>query len=484
MAYHGKSLLYRSAALDGTSDSKPKLQGRDQLRRLKTIKEYDPAEMSMDLGRPKLVRQGSNELAGNSPYATTAKYPLLRSKSVTKFKSRAGKQASPGKERGPKAGPFHIRTASLSLAKKQQPATMKFSHSLKKASFFSQSFSFKDGLKPDDNMSQSFMTNHTDSPHASKESPLLRDLQVISERLERGLRAIEEQGESDWRAEMQVYSKAFEEVIGLGVALGGVLDRIKGKYELWIEHLTERQEREIGKWKEEAEQLRQTLLKETEEKKAIKRKFEKISRESVELSRSCDSYQNKCFEFQEKLYEIANVSLDDFPPSETAWRLLISELETYKTWKESAEKELKTAQQKEQKLLQLLHAIKKHGFPVEEVYNTEVKKAAKAESSSRRESGESSDAEPIATGPPLRRKRPDQVPVLKIEAIDVEESSASESFSLSSTLNEWKNASGKPDQSSKSSSTHKSLNISSSQQTKAVQASGSSVSHSSSEQCS
>ena len=465
MAYHSKSLLYQSAVLDSTSDSKAKSHGREQLRRLKTIKEYEPAEVSMDLGKPKLVRQGSNELAGSSPYATGAKYPLFRSKSVTKFKSRAAKQASPEKDRMAKAVPFHARTSSLSLGKKIFPATMKLSHSFKKASFFSQSFSFKDG-KPEDTMSQSFLTNHTDSPHASKETFLLRDLQAISDRLERGLNGVEE---SDWQAEMKVCSKAFGEVIGLGVTLGGVLDRLKGKYELWIGQLTERQEQEVGKWKQENALLRQTLKQEVEEKKAFKRKFEKISRESVELSRSCDSYQNKCFEYQEKLYEIANISLEGFPPTESAWRLLLSELETYKVWKESAEKELKTAQQKEQKLLQLLHAIKKHGFPVEEVYNAEVRKSSKAASSSRQESGESSDAEPIAVGPPLVRKRPEQVPVLKIEVVEVEGSSGSESVSLSSTLNAWKDTSLYPVQSSKS-SPHKHSN-SSSQQDPTLQAS-------------
>lgn len=473
MAYHSKSLLYQSAVLESTSVSKAKAHGRDPLRRLRTIKEYEPAEMSLDMGKPKLVRQGSNELAGSSPYATGAKYPLFRSKSVTKFKSRAAKQASPEKDRMARTGAFHARTASLSLGKKPFPATMKLSHAFKKSSFFSQSFSFKDG-KSEDTLTQSFLTNHTDSPHQSKESFSLRDLQAISERLEKGLKQVEERQESDWKAEMEVYSKAFGEVVGLGVALGGVLDRIKGKYELWIGLLTERQEQEVTKWKQEITLLRQTLKQEVEEKKAFKRKCEKISRESVELSRSCDSYQNKCFEYQEKLYEIANISLEGFPPTESAWRLLLSELETYKNWKESAEKELKTAQQKEEKLLQLLHAIKKRGFPVEEVYNSEVKKSSKVASSSRRESAESSDAEPIAVGPPLRRKRPDQVPVLKIEVVEVEASSGSESVSLSSTLNAWKDASLYPGPPSDLiPSPHKLSNSSSSLQDQAIQASDS-----------
>jgi len=442
MAHHNKRPLYPSAPLDAISDIRAKAQGREQLRRLKTIKEPE----AVDVGKAKLIRPGSNEMAGTSPYATASRYPLFRSKSVSKLKSKAGRQSSLEKERAGKVGNFHTRTASLSLAKGMQ-ASMRLARTVLKAPALSHSFSFKDGPK-EDNLSLSFLTLVPDSPHPSKDSPLQSDLKNIFERLEKGLKDLEARGE-DWKAEMRVCSKAFTEVIGLGAALGTVLDRIKGKYELWIGQLGEKHAKEVGRLKGEIAALHQSLVKEMEEKKAFKRKFEKISRESVELSRSCDNYQNKCFEYQEKLCEIANVPLESFPPTEAAWRLLLSELETYKVWRENAEKELKASQQKERKLLQLLHAIKNHGFPVEEVYHAEVRKSSKAETSSRGESGESSDTEPIAVGPPLVRKRPDQVPLLKIEAVEVEASSVSESFSLSSTLNEWQNCSIYPDPDSK-----------------------------------
>ena len=444
MAYLNKRQLYQQPAFDTSADTKTRVVGRDPLRRLKTIKELDPAESSVELSKSKLV---STELSGASPYATSIRYPLFRSKSVTKFKSKAGRGSSPEKDKSSKTGSFHTRTASLSLAKGAFQATIRLARSLKKSTALSRSFCGKDGFKPEDNMSLSFMTMTADSSRGNKESPLINDLKAISDRMERGLREVEERG--DWKAEMKICSKAFGEVIGLGATFGTVLDRIKGKYEHCIGQLTDKHGKEVGKLKEEIAQLHQSISKEIEEKKAIKRKFEKISRESVELSRSCDAYQNKCFEYQEKLYEIANVSLEGFPPSETAWRLLLSELETYKIWKESAEKELHAAQQKERKLLELLHAIKKHGFPVEDVYNTEVKKYSKVASSSRAESEENSDAEQLVVGPPLARKRPEQVPALKIETIEVEQTSMSESFSLSSTLNDWKNTSIGPGQYSK-----------------------------------
>lgn len=447
MAHHNKRQLYPSVPPDVYSDERAKFAGRDQLRKLKTIKEREAVEMTADLGKQKLARQGSTELTSTSPYAAASRYPLFRSKSVSKLKSKAGRQSSLEKERPGKVGNFHTRTASFSLAKGLQ-ASMRLAKPVLKAPVLSHSFSFKDGPK-EDNLNLSFLTLGPDSPHLTKDSPLLSDLKNISDRLEKGLKDVEARGEADWRAEMRVCSKAFTEVIGLGATLGMVLDRIKGKYELWIGQLGERHAKEVGRLKGEVAAMHQSLVKEMEEKKAFKRKFEKISRESIELSRSCDNYQNKCFEYQEKLCEIANVSLEGFPPTESAWRLLLSELETYKVWRENAEKELKSAQQKERKLLQLLHAIKKRGFPVEEVYHAEVRKSSKVVSSSRGDTEESEDTEPIAVGPPLVRKRPDQVPILKIEAVEVEASSVSESFSLSSTLNDWQNTSIYPDPDSK-----------------------------------
>ena len=235
---------------------------------------------------------------------------------------------------------------------------------------------------------------------------------------------------------MEVCSKALGEVIAMGSVLGSLLDRIKSKYEGWIHSFAD----QCSKSQMEITALQDSLLKEIEEKKALKRKFEKISRENIELCRTYETYQNKCFEYQEKLTDIANVSLEEFPPTEKAWRLLLSELETYKVWKDSADREFRAIQSKERKLLELLHAIKKRGFPVEDVYNSDVKKPkhSVSQSSSRRGSDDL-ESERFVTGPPIGLKRPDHVPALQMEKLDRPLSSDAESMSQPSTLHDSTN---------------------------------------------
>ena len=378
-------------------------QTREPPKRLKTIKGHDSVDLSVDLNRSKL---SGNEGMETSPYATSLLYPLHRSKSMTKVKSRGGKRTTPDKEKTLKSFNSHTHNPSPSTSKHAFHSVMRLTRTTK----------------------PSLLDFH------SKESPVATHLKLLSDSLEKGLKNAEMH--SNLTAEMKICREVFTEIIKLDETLGRILERIRGKYELWMGNLKEKNEHETGKMKEEIEKLKVSLDREINEKKAFKRKFEKISRESVELSRTCDVYQNKCFEYQEKLCEISNISLSDFPPSEIAWRLLLSELETYKTWKEATEKDLQIAKLREHKLMDLLHAIKKHGFPVEEVYKMEVKKATTA--SSRDSAGSNTDTEQLVTGPPAERKRPGQVPALRMELIQREESMQSESYSLSSTLNEWK----------------------------------------------
>ena len=176
--------------------------------------------------------------------------------------------------------------------------------------------------------------------------------------------------------------------------------------------------------------LQANFTKETEEKAAYKGKLERLARENVELSQTCEVYQTKCFEYQEKLFDVACVRLDSFPPEEKTWRLVMSELEAYKVWKDSALRELKAAKSRENKLIALIHALKKRGIPVEEIYAKDVRRVKASGRSSR--SGSSSEAEPIASGPPLVYVRPERVPVLPLEAIEPESSSDESSQSSSS----------------------------------------------------
>lgn len=401
MASTKKHLLSLPQAFASLSDIKYK--PRTKPLALKAIQENDFLHTSADFTQAK-ARRKSSELRATSPYAATTS-ALLRSKSVVKSAWKGEVQA------GVKAG--HRRTES-SLTK----AALKVR--LRKKLSCSQSFSLKDGFKAEDRFESSF-ADFRESPRPTREPISTFSLRNIEEMMNKGL--IEAKG-LDWKAEMRIYSKALNNIGAIEGSLGAILGKIRGKLEILLQSLAEKLTSEASKSQAQITTLQANLIKEIEEKRLLKRKFEKIARENVELTQSCDSFQQQCYDLQAKLQSIASVTLDNYPPSEASWRLLVAELGNYREWKETAGREIRIAQSKEKKLLSLLNAIKKHGFPVEEVYESEIRKSVVRPSLP--ESGDlESESEALATGPAPVRPRPTQVPALPLDSVEPDLSSES-----------------------------------------------------------
>lgn len=343
------------------------------------------AEETRNLVR--LNRQLSTDLSSHSPYAVPQALSLPRSKSVCRVKVRAGKPAAPGKRLD--------RQRTELLKEETESRTRKRLQSSLALSFYS--------------------LPSEDSPRRDEASKIHEDL----------VKRLEAQGE-DWRGELQACSQALKELATLDSAFTIVLDKVRSTYDARAQALSDQMDGN----RISLSALQAKFAKETEEKEAFKGKLELISRENVELSQTCEAYQARCFEYQEKLFDVACVRLDAFPPAEKTWRLVLSELEAYKAWKSSALSELKAAKSRETKLVTLIHALKKRGIPVEEIYATDVRKRQKSARSCPSDS--SSEAEPLASGPPLVYSRPGLVPALSLQGLEPE-SSSEESSQPSST---------------------------------------------------
>lgn len=401
MASTKKSLLSLPQAFAFQSEGKSK--SRLKPKTLKTIKEHEFLHTSADFTQAK-ARRKSSELRAASPYATGAS-SLLRSKSVVKTAWKAELQA------GIKEG--HRRTES-SLTK----ANLKTR--LRKKLSCSQSFSLKDGFKAEDRFESSF-NDFRESPRPLRESIMTVSLRNIEEMMNKGLTEAKGLG---WKAEMRVYCQTLSDIGEIEGSLGAILGKIREKWETFLQALAEKYADEASKSQAQIATLQANLLKELDEKRLLKRKFEKIAKENVELSATCESFQQQCSDFQAKWQRIATVEMDNFPPSETSWRLLVAELGNYREWKETASRELRMAQSKEKKLLALLNAIKKHGFPVEEVYESEIRKSVVRQSLPESRDLES-ETEALASGPAPVRPRPTQVPSLPLDSVEPDLSSES-----------------------------------------------------------
>lgn len=238
------------------------------------------------------------------------------------------------------------------------------------------------------------------------------------------LKAIASIKRDDFKAQMKIYHFHFSKIIQTSGPLSDLLSLFQQGYEALFQDLQEKYTSEVTKLQNEIIHLQSAILREADDRKSLLSKIEKLSRENVEISETCQSYEEKLTDYQEKLYDIANVRMDFYPPTQQAWKVLNSELEYYHGWKKNAERELKISQAKEKKLVKLMHALKSRGYPVEEIYKTEVKVSAhrvqSAEGPAVRDENES---QRLVSGRPKSLPKPQTVPDLQLEGVEPDLSS-------------------------------------------------------------
>jgi len=245
------------------------------------------------------------------------------------------------------------------------------------------------------------------------------DLDTVKEAL---LKALAGVGTGDLRAQMRVYHVYFGEILKTSGEWLEVLEMFQRGYEGLFEDMQEKYTSEVTKLQGEIIHLQSGILREADERTNLLTKIEKLSQENVELSDTCQSYEEKLTDYQEKLYDIANVRMDFFPPSQQAWRVLNSELEYYHGWKRSAEREVKILKAKEKKLVQLMHALKLKGYPVEEVYKNEVKTSLSSVHSEEVQRDEN-ESQRLVSGRPKSMPKPQTVPSLRLDGVTPDVSS-------------------------------------------------------------
>lgn len=411
---HSKSRVSHKVALSDVS-----------IGRLRSRPSEDPARPVSDLestftstlnsykpSRARLVRQRAPDSLTAVPCSGGPLQQLPRSLSATKTsKGTEEKQPTPAKERVT-AGLSSVHSEAF-FAKLRLPQPDNSRRKPNKESLNSTTIAKEDLSST---LNQSFaVVPHSVSPR-SDAIESATSLKSVESRL---LREIRFQGkEADFSQEIELYSHIFSQVIALNPSCKSLLVQIKAKYETWLRTLTDREHRSTSKHQSDVIHLQNSLLQAMEENSLLVKKVEKLALDKAELVRSRENCQRKCSQYQEKLYEVANTRLDEFPPTEEAWKLLTSELIAYKSWKKKILQELKTSQSKEKRLNELIQAMKKRGYPIDEVYNSDVKPHRQTTST---RSADSSDSEllPATT-------YPKPVPQLRLEELDRQISSVSE----------------------------------------------------------
>ena len=232
---------------------------------------------------------------------------------------------------------------------------------------------------------------------------------------------------------LPIYKQAFDELVNLDLSCSSVLNSIKSFYDRLIDALM------IDSYKNKYEQAEKELqaaqLKIHENSKEIKylmRKVEKFIKEAADLSRDLEYKENKYVELKNHVCSIAKASLASIPQDEIGWKMLVTENKSYEQLVNNLEEELRSYKSKQKKLVKLLLALKRRGYPIEEVYQQDVNILSKSKTTGKPFSTSQLSSEASYSGQITRPsestvKRPDCVPPLKLELAHKEFTSDEES---------------------------------------------------------
>lgn len=234
------------------------------------------------------------------------------------------------------------------------------------------------------------------------------------------------------KRKLEVYSSIFAEVILRDKPFSTILQCIKEAYE---ELINNDSKDKVIKLQKEIEDGTVKMRDYEQEIKFLKKKIKKLSKESVQMGRTLDERERQCMEMQDQMYDISKMSLESIPKTETGWKMLLFEVKKYSDLVSELKSKIKKYRFNEKEVTKLIVAMKKRGYPVQEVYEKDVNryKPERIDSTSTNvefEPEEDSDMEPIISGPPKEVPRPRIVPPLKLDQAMPKSSNSLEDSSI------------------------------------------------------
>lgn len=158
------------------------------------------------------------------------------------------------------------------------------------------------------------------------------------------------------------YMDLFEELIGKDLVFSSSLKKIKAFYD-----------KEILNLQEQISEGQRALDVEIMEKQGFVRMLERISKENIDLGGEIQRLEEICVGLQENIEEIQNFKLKDRPRNESDWKALMYENSRYSEICQNMKLDIQDYQYKEDQLIKLVDALKERGFPVDEVYEEDIR---------------------------------------------------------------------------------------------------------------
>lgn len=157
------------------------------------------------------------------------------------------------------------------------------------------------------------------------------------------------------------HNEVLEKIIEKDALYGPLLSRIKHFYDELHKHYTD-----------EIARLIAVVDSQVSEKQSYLRMVERVSKENSDLGKEVQRLEALCIDMQSMLNEIKNIDINNMQNPDN-WKSLVYENNHYSVLCKNLKLDLKDYQYKEEKLIKLIEAIKNRGYPVDEIYEEDVR---------------------------------------------------------------------------------------------------------------
>ncbi|CAG9334174.1 unnamed protein product [Blepharisma stoltei] len=245
------------------------------------------------------------------------------------------------------------------------------------------------------------------------------EAQILEGRLSQKLREFSTKNSSRISDKLEIFRDIFQEIIKKDSTYSSLLSKIRNAYDEVIEDTQKKMTTDLNS---RLSELNSKLAQAIEEKRSLEKKVEKLSQEKYETEiwlKEITSQNNK---LQNQLQK-SSISKKSCPEiDENAVNSIIDENKSLTKIFKKMKTEIDNFKYKEKQLLKLVIALKKNGYPVEEIYDREVQKSKTKKHKSREysELWEESEDEQLVSGRPKEVQRPHIVPKLNLNEVKPE----------------------------------------------------------------
>ena len=255
----------------------------------------------------------------------------------------------------------------------------------------------------------SFALSHPKSSKLLKDTYVVKKIK-IEEVLERKLDR--DMGKGSEKTKFSILEKYFSEVIQNDKTFARILLKIKAGYDEKIGYLSVQNVDELLM---EIQELRKSVMDFKEDQEELTKINENLGKENYKLMKTLEKTESLYLEVHEKLQKIYNTDLDNYSPSETNWKRIVSENKSIIKKYNQLKKENEAFSNREKQYINLIVEMKERGFPVKEVYeNMNVDESVEVYEENSQFIEQESENEALVSGRPQSVEKPVGVPVLDL----------------------------------------------------------------------